>query len=48
MYSAAPPSAVAFRGNGENIIYIDWTRHRGCRPLGPQCEWIHNAADGCH
>jgi CubicO group peptidase (beta-lactamase class C family) len=24
MYSAAPPTAVAFRGNGENIIYIDW------------------------
>jgi CubicO group peptidase (beta-lactamase class C family) len=24
MYSAAPASAVAFRGNGENIIYIDW------------------------
>jgi CubicO group peptidase (beta-lactamase class C family) len=21
---AAPESAVAFRGNGENIIYIDW------------------------
>ena len=24
MYPAAPASAVAFRGNGENIIYIDW------------------------
>ncbi len=24
MYNAAPESAVAFRGNGENIIYIDW------------------------
>jgi CubicO group peptidase (beta-lactamase class C family) len=24
MYRAAPASAVAFRGNGENIIYIDW------------------------
>jgi CubicO group peptidase (beta-lactamase class C family) len=24
MYAAAPPSAVAFRGNGENVIYIDW------------------------
>ena len=24
MYSAAPASAVAFRGNGENIIFIDW------------------------
>ena len=24
MYDAAPASAVAFRGNGENIIYIDW------------------------
>ena len=23
MYRAAPASAVAFRGNGENIIYID-------------------------
>jgi len=24
MFSDAPASAVAFRGNGENIIYIDW------------------------
>ena len=24
MFPAAPASAVAFRGNGENIIYIDW------------------------
>jgi CubicO group peptidase (beta-lactamase class C family) len=24
MYPAAPPTAVAFRGNGENIIYVDW------------------------
>jgi len=24
MYPAAPTSAVAFRGNGENVIYIDW------------------------
>ena len=24
MYPAAPASAVAFRGNGENLIYIDW------------------------
>jgi CubicO group peptidase (beta-lactamase class C family) len=24
MYPAAPSGAVAFRGNGENIIYIDW------------------------
>jgi CubicO group peptidase (beta-lactamase class C family) len=24
MYAAGPPTAVAFRGNGENIIYIDW------------------------
>jgi CubicO group peptidase (beta-lactamase class C family) len=24
MYPAAPASAVAFRGNGENIIYVDW------------------------
>ena len=24
MYPAAPNSAVAFRGNGENLIYIDW------------------------
>jgi CubicO group peptidase (beta-lactamase class C family) len=24
MYPAAPESAVAFRGNGENIVYIDW------------------------
>jgi CubicO group peptidase (beta-lactamase class C family) len=24
MFSGAPASAVAFRGNGENIIYIDW------------------------
>ena len=24
MYASAPDSAVAFRGNGENIIYIDW------------------------
>ena len=24
MYPAAPASAVAFRGNGENLIYVDW------------------------
>ena len=24
MYRSAPASVVAFRGNGENIIYIDW------------------------
>ncbi len=24
MYSSAPASVVAFRGNGENVIYIDW------------------------
>jgi CubicO group peptidase (beta-lactamase class C family) len=24
MYPDAPESAVAFRGNGENIIYVDW------------------------
>ena len=24
MYAVAPDSAVAFRGNGENLIYIDW------------------------
>lgn len=24
MYAAAPNTAVAFRGNGENIIYVDW------------------------
>jgi CubicO group peptidase (beta-lactamase class C family) len=24
MYGAAPSTAVAFRGNGENIIYVDW------------------------
>ena len=24
MYASAPPSIVAFRGNGENLIYIDW------------------------
>ena len=24
MYPAAPATAVAFRGNGENIIYVDW------------------------
>jgi CubicO group peptidase (beta-lactamase class C family) len=24
MYASAPDSVVAFRGNGENIIYIDW------------------------
>jgi CubicO group peptidase (beta-lactamase class C family) len=24
MYPTAPQTAVAFRGNGENIIYIDW------------------------
>ena len=24
MYAAAPASVVAFRGNGENIIYVDW------------------------
>jgi len=24
MYETAPASAVAFRGNGQNIIYIDW------------------------
>jgi CubicO group peptidase (beta-lactamase class C family) len=24
MYPAAPDSAVCFRGNGENLIYVDW------------------------
>ena len=24
MYPSAPTTAVAFRGNGENIIYVDW------------------------
>jgi len=24
MYRSAPATAVAFRGNGENVIYIDW------------------------
>jgi len=24
MYPAAPAGAVAFRGNGENLVYIDW------------------------
>ena len=24
MYPAAPPTVIAFRGNGSNLIYIDW------------------------
>ena len=24
LYRSAPASAVAFRGNGENLVYIDW------------------------
>jgi len=38
MYGAAPPSAVAFRGNGENIIYIDWKHD-----IVAVVRWIRNA-----
>ncbi|MBP1594800.1 MAG: serine hydrolase [Acidobacteria bacterium] len=38
MYSAAPPSAVAFRGNGENIIYIDWEHD-----IVAVVRWVRNA-----
>ncbi|MBZ5498856.1 MAG: serine hydrolase [Acidobacteriia bacterium] len=38
MYPAAPVSAVAFRGNGENIIYIDWEHD-----VVAVVRWITNA-----
>lgn len=39
MYDAAPPSAVAFLGNGENIIYIDWEND-----VVAVVRWIRNAS----
>jgi CubicO group peptidase (beta-lactamase class C family) len=38
MYSAAPDSVVCFRGNGENLIYIDWQND-----LVVVVRWIRNA-----
>lgn len=38
MYSAAPASAVAFLGNGENVIYIDWEHD-----IVAVVRWIRNA-----
>lgn len=38
MCSAAPASAVAFRGNGENIIYVDWEHD-----IVGVVRWINNA-----
>lgn len=40
MYPAAPASAVAFRGNGENIIYIDWEND-----LVVVVRWIRGAGE---
>jgi CubicO group peptidase (beta-lactamase class C family) len=39
MYPAVPASVVAFRGNGENIIYIDWDND-----LVVVVRWIGNGA----
>jgi hypothetical protein len=39
MYPLTPPTAVAFRGNGENIIYIDWEND-----LVVVVRWIGNGA----
>jgi len=41
MYPSAPASVVAFRGNGENIIYIDWEHD-----LVVVVRWIGRGADG--
>jgi CubicO group peptidase (beta-lactamase class C family) len=41
MYPSAPESVVAFRGNGENIIYIDWEHD-----LVVVVRWIGRNPDG--
>jgi hypothetical protein len=41
MYPSAPASVVAFRGNGENIIYIDWEHG-----LVVVVRWIGRNPDG--
>jgi hypothetical protein len=41
MYPSAPASVVAFRGNGENLIYIDWEND-----LVVVVRWIGRGADG--
>jgi len=38
MYRAAPASAVAFLGNGENVIYVDWEHD-----IVAVVRWIRNA-----
>lgn len=41
MYPSAPDSVVAFRGNGENLIYIDWEND-----LVVVVRWIGRNPDG--
>jgi CubicO group peptidase (beta-lactamase class C family) len=41
MYPSAPDSVVAFRGNGENIIYLDWEHD-----LVVVVRWIGRNPDG--
>jgi CubicO group peptidase (beta-lactamase class C family) len=41
MYPSAPASVVAFRGNGENLIYIDWEND-----LVVVVRWIGRNPDG--
>ena len=41
MYPSAPASVVAFRGNGENIIYLDWEHD-----LVVVLRWIGRNPDG--
>jgi hypothetical protein len=41
MYADAPNSVVAFRGNGENLIYIDWEND-----LVVVVRWIGRDANG--
>lgn len=41
MYPSAPKSVVAFRGNGENLIYIDWEND-----LVVVVRWIGRNPDG--
>jgi CubicO group peptidase (beta-lactamase class C family) len=41
MYPSAPESVVCFRGNGENLIYIDWEHD-----LVVVVRWIGRNADG--
>jgi CubicO group peptidase (beta-lactamase class C family) len=41
MYPSAPESVVAFRGNGENLIYIDWEND-----LVVVVRWIGRNPDG--